>query len=707
MSTVRTRFYVTTPIYYANARPHIGTLYSTVLADVAARWNRAVGREVFFLTGTDEHGQKLAEAAAKAGVAPQTFVDSVVPRFYEVWERYAISYDRFIRTSEYAHKQTVTRWINEAMQRGDIYKGSYEGRYCVPCETFVSADQELCPSCNRGLETVQEENYFFRLSAYQERLLAFYESHPDFIQPRERRNEVIAFVSSGLRDLSISRRTVSWGIPFPGDSEHTVYVWADALLNYLSALGYLRSEQSTAGMMEKFWPADVQVMAKDIVKFHAAYLPAFLMAAGIEPASKLLVHGYILVDNDKMSKSKGNVLDPLTLADTYGVDAIRYYLTRFMHPAHDGNFSFADLENAFNADLANNLGNLLHRVTLLAQKYDAATVVPPTRWSVMSENLRQEAATMAAAYYTHMEEQNAHYALQELFKFSTLVNGYFHERQPWVLAKSDRAAFEETLAATCQSLYLIAHLLAPVMPTKALNILAALGHTLLAPLSEVMSVAWATPCTLIAPREPLFARIEKRDGGESVGGDTEQAGQSRDTDSEKKNSTHTTTQENTPMASVDKTIDAVRSLEASVSEAHRERVEANSGVHSPVIASDGAVAKVIVNEMGPMIGIEDFLKVSMIVGQIIDCNPVEKSEKLYRLTVDLGENAPRTILAGIAQYYTREELIDKKGVFVANLAPRKLCGVVSEGMTLCAKEADGRVVMLSVGHAVPNGTRIS
>lgn len=692
---------MTTPIYYANSRPHIGTLYSTLLADVAARWQRFMGREVSFLTGTDEHGQKIAQAAELAGQAPQQFLDTIVPQFVDMWKLYNISYDRFIRTTEYAHKQTVTRWISEALKRGDIYKGVYEGKYCTPCETFVTDEGALaCPSCGRAIDPVTEENYFFKLSAYQERLLAFYESHPDFIQPKERLNEITTFVAGGLRDLSISRRTVSWGIPFPGVPDQTIYVWADALLNYLSALGYLRSEGATEGMLEKFWPANLQVMAKDIVKFHAVYLPAFLMSAGIEPAQKLFVHGYILVNNDKMSKSKGNAVSPLALSESYGVDAVRYYLTRFMVPTHDGNFSLDDLETAINADLANNLGNLLHRTTMLAHKYEGAETAGRTTWSGASLALKSACGDMITAYTGYMEKHLFSQALGELMKFCSVVNGYFHEQQPWVQAKQNREAFAETIAATCQSLYVIAHLIAPVMPTKSQHILAALGHTVMISAGELAKNSWNVVCSLHIPFEPLFARIEQR-----VAVPGEQASEQNSQQREQSTSL--------PGASSDEANTGSRSenqLNASSQGADKPRKREDAAMSYLETRAAEEVKKALETSETvekTYVTFEDFAKVQLIVGQILDCKPVEKSEKLYSLTVDLGEHGTRHIMAGIAQYYKPEELIEKKGVFVANLPPRKMLGLISEGMTLCAKDTTGNLAMVSVPAAIANGTRVS
>src|SRR3989339_2186100 len=349
------KFYVTTPIYYVTARPHLGSLYSTLLADVAARYHKVAGEKVFFLTGTDEHGQKVAQAAAKAGMQPKEFTDSFIDDYKSVWKKYEIAYDYFIRTTDNQHVQAVQTWLQRLIAQGDIYKGSYKGWYCTPCESFVTEKDSqqteegkalTCPDCSRLTGEVFEECYFFKLSAYQDRLLKFYEEHPNFITPKERMAEVISFVKSGLRDLSISRTTISWGIPFPGDDAHVTYVWADALNNYITAVGY--GDDARADELAKWWPADLQIMGKDIARFHAVYWPAFLMASNLAMPKKLLVHGWIKVADQKMSKSLGNAVDPMQLANDYGVDEIRYYLTRKMAITQDSEFKFDDIEQSVN-----------------------------------------------------------------------------------------------------------------------------------------------------------------------------------------------------------------------------------------------------------------------------------------------------------------------------------------------------------------------
>lgn len=510
------KFYVTTPIYYVNAKPHLGTLYSTVLADIFARYHSLTGAQTFFLTGTDEHGQKIAEKAAELKEQPRAFVDSMIPPFKECFKQYGISYDRFIRTTDADHQKTVETIIKKMLDNGDVYKSVYEGLYCVPCETFVTlsdqqkeAGESMCPIHNRPLTLLQEESYFFRLSMYQDKLLAFFEQNPDFILPKERANEVIAFVKSGLKDLSISRKTVSWGIPFPGDPAHTVYVWGDALTNYLTGVGF-SGDQNVFNTM---WPADVHIMAKDIVRFHAVYWPAFLMSVGLPLPKRLLVHGYILVNSQKMSKSLGNAVDPQHLAETYGVEGIRYYMARQLPVTQDGNFDFQDLEMRLNADLANNLGNLLNRVVTLAINNGFSTVKPPKTWEAHSLALQERAREAIRLFEDGMNDFAIHRALSDLWKFVSEVNAFVHATQPWIVVKTNRELFEEIIAVTLHALEAIGTLLWPVMPEKMGKLLEVLGIRLekgADVITPLKNLAWNKTYTLQPLNQPLFPRIESK-----------------------------------------------------------------------------------------------------------------------------------------------------------------------------------------------------
>ncbi|MBA3954294.1 methionine--tRNA ligase [Candidatus Dependentiae bacterium] len=644
------KFYVTTPIYYVTAKPHLGSLYSTLLADVAARWHKLRGYNTFFLTGTDEHGQKVAEAAAKAGKQPQEFVDSFIDNYKDMWHKYEIEYNEFIRTTDTAHVKAVQEWLKRLQESGAIYKSYYTGYYCTPCETFVTEkdaslqenEQEpVCPSCSRATAAVSEESYFFKLSEYQDKLLKFYKENPDFITPRERFNEVISFVKGGLRDLSISRTTVSWGIPFPEDTKHVTYVWADALNNYITAIGYgnpARQEELTY-----WWPADMQVMGKDIVRFHAVYWPAFLMASGLELPKKLLVHGWIKVNNQKMSKSLGNAVDPQVLLDTYGAEPIRYYLTRHMAITQDAEFSIEDLEQRITSDLANDLGNLLNRMVTLAHKFDAYKVNAPQSWDTKELALRASCYSMLELFALDMQEGYFYRALNSLWKFINDVNGYFHEQEPWKVIKTDRARFEQILSATCHSLEAIGILLSPVLPNKMAELLTSIGVTL-APGNDMVADLTSNPWN----KKFMLHKIDN------------------------------------------------------LFEKHQPEKIATEQQETATPVQPLAVELPAVNS----ITIDDFAKIMLLIGTIEQCEEVAKSDKLYKLQVNFGSYGIRQILSGIRQHFTPEELLNKQSIFVYNLEPRKLMGNESQGMMLLAENAEKKLTRATVEYSVPNGTRL-
>lgn len=476
----KNKFYVTTPIYYVTAKPHLGSLYSTLIADVLARWHKLKGEKTFFLTGTDEHGQKVDQAAQQAGKDPKSFVDSFIPAYQDAWKTYEINYSKFIRTTDRSHMMGAQEFVQLLLDKGDIYKDSYSGWYCTPCETFVTPKemqkdevQPLCISCTRTTVQVAEETYFFKLSAYQDKLLKFYADNPNFIMPKERLAEITSFVESGLKDLSISRTTVQWGIPFPNDSQHTIYVWVEALCNYLTGIGYgLPGGEDTFNV---WWSPDVQVLGKDIIRFHGVYWIALLMAADLPLPKQMLVHGWIKVNEQKMSKSLGNVVDPMVLQKTYGVDPVRYYLMRYIPVNQDGDFSIESLERAIEKDLANDLGNLLNRMLILAEKNGMNTIQPSTIWAESAVDLRDESLNTITDVLNHMEDCMFHMALARLWKFIHQVNVYFHENEPWKLAQSDPKLFEQVLSATCHSLRIIGLLLWSIMPKKMEALLMSLG----------------------------------------------------------------------------------------------------------------------------------------------------------------------------------------------------------------------------------------
>jgi len=463
------KFYVTTPIYYVTAKPHIGSLYSTLLADVAAKYNKLKGKKVFFLTGTDEHGQKIEQAALECGKNPKEFVDSFIDDYKRIWSKYNIDYNYFIRTTDESHIKAVQKWIIRLKEKGDIYKSLYEGYYCTPCETFINdKDNKVCSSCLRDAIYLSEESYFFKLSKYQDRLLYFYKNNPDFITPCERLNEVIKFVESGLKDLSISRSSIKWGIPFPDDEHHITYVWADALNNYITAVGYEQDDKE----FNFWWPADLQVLGKDIIRFHAVYWPAFLMASDLKLPKKLLVHGWIKVNNQKMSKSFSNVVDPEELLSLYHPDEIRYYLIRYMVINHDSEFSKEYLNNRINSDLVNDLGNLINRILVLAKRNNFNII------KLINEDIDQELLkNLKDTVFSISHEMEIEYyfsrALNSLWKFINYLNSYIHKNEPWKI--KDINKLNNVIYNALYGIHHIAILLYPVMPLKSKEILNSLG----------------------------------------------------------------------------------------------------------------------------------------------------------------------------------------------------------------------------------------
>ncbi|MFA6263738.1 MAG: methionine--tRNA ligase [Candidatus Babeliales bacterium] len=639
------KFYITTPIYYPNAKPHIGTLYTTVLADVFARWQKLMRADVFFLTGTDEHGQKIQEAASAQNVQPKAFVDSIIPAFKQAWNRYEIDYNKFIRTTDHEHEKCVQSIFSQFIKQGDVYKSTYTGFYCVGCEAFVSLTGDalkdengayVCLIHKKPLQEQSEEGYFFRLSAYQEALLKFYEEHPDFITPKERLQEVISFVKSGLKDLSISRRRVSWGIPFPGDESYTIYVWADALVNYLSGVGYGQENAQDDAFFAKMWPADVHLMAKDIVRFHAIHWPAFLMALDLPLPKKLVVHGYILMGDQKMSKSLGNALDPEQLADWYGVEAVRYYLMRQMAITQDGRFDLKDLEERIGADLANNMGNLLNRMLTLAANHGLQEVQTPSTLESSSAALKEKCDETFRFYWEEMNKYSVHLALAQAWRFLSEINAYFHAQQPWTLANRNKELFAEVIASTCHSLYAIGLMAWPIMPKKMEELLAAVGHKVDLTIDyerELRENAWNKKFVLSKPSGQLFSKPES----------------------------------------------------------HLEAV---------------AVPPQTVTPVAPEITIDDVAKVQLVVGTIVSCKPVEGSDKLYKLQVECGKFGQRQILSGVAQHLKSEELVGKQGVFILNLKPRKMLGLESQGMMLFAQDDAGTLRPVTVSEAVKDGAGV-
>lgn len=686
MNTQKNKFYVTTPIYYVTAKPHLGSLYSTLLADVTARWNKLLGKKTFFLTGTDEHGQKIAQAAQAAGKEPKEFVDSFIDAYKGLWKEYNLQYDYFIRTTDESHKKAVQDWLQRLLDTGAIYKSFYEGWYCTPCETYVTHEVvageltgPLCPTCNRATVRVAEESYFFKLSEYQDKLLAFYEQNPDFIVPKERANEVISFVKSGLKDLSISRTTITWGIPFPNDEQHVTYVWADALNNYITAIGYGQPAQQKE--FAYWWPADLQILGKDIIRFHAVYWPAFLMASQLPMPKQLLVHGWIKVGEQKMSKSLGNAIDPQVLYETYGVDAIRYYLVRHMSINQDTEFRISDLEQMITSDLANDLGNLLNRMTTLAHKYDVATLVPTKVWSEKSLELRDHLWDVLDDYQKYMDEYSFHLALGHMWKFIAQTNAYFHAHEPWKLAATDKNAFVEVLSATAHSLRAIALMLWPVMPDKMSELLSSLGDTVNLKyehsiLDSLQTDPW-THTFVLKKIDTLFKKPEP-----------------------------VLVDANSPLIPKEASANLREKGHPDVSaEACRARHSLGEG--GTKAEGSAAVSQANLKEKDEtFIDITDFAKVQLMVGTIEQCEEVPKSAKLLKSQVNFGQHGIRQVLSGVKEFFAPADLIGKQGVFVFNLPPRKMMGIESQGMLLFAPDANGKLQLVTIAAPVPNGTQL-
>lgn len=611
------KFYITTPIYYVNDVPHIGHAYTTVAADVLARYKRLQGYKVFFLTGTDEHGQKIEKAARQNNESPQQLADRVVQRFKELWRELNISYDDFIRTTEARHKKAVHALFKKVQEQGDIYKGEYEDWYCIPCETFLTELQLVdgcCPTCGRSVEKLREESYFFKMSKYQKRLLDHLKSTPDFIQPASRYNEIRSFVEGGLRDLSVSRTGFRWGIPVPFDDQHLIYVWFDALTNYLTAIGY----PDHAGI-KKFWPADIHLIGKDILRFHAVYWPAFLMSAKLALPKKIFAHGWWTVEGEKMSKSKGNVVDPREVIGEFGVDAFRYFLLREVPFGLDGDYSREAILNRFNNDLANDLGNLLSRTLTMIQQYANGQIPVPQG---KGGRLKEIATALPDKVETAMNELGFHRALTDIWELVEETNKYIEQCAPWKLAKApaQREKLKSVLYNAAEALRVLSLFLYPFMPRTAEDMATQLG--LNAKLSFTSGALkkegrWGRlkPGLKISSRKALFPRIER--------------------------SSH----------SIQKT-------------------EGGPGL--------GAKEQ---------IGIEDFTRLDLRVGKVLSAEPVPGSEKLLKLTVDIGSEQ-RQIVAGMAKKYLPEALINRKVIVVANLKPARLMGVESQGMILAAGDKE-------------------
>ncbi|WP_457563835.1 methionine--tRNA ligase [Caminibacter pacificus] len=611
-------YYLTTPIYYVNDVPHIGHAYTTIIADTIARYSRLKGIDTFFLTGTDEHGQKIEEAARKRGKSPKEYADEISAKFKELWDEFEISYDKFIRTTDPEHIKGVQKAFLEMYKKGDIYKDYYEGHYCVSCESFVAPSQlvndELCPDCGKPTRIIKEESYFFRLSKYQDKLLDWLKNKKPIL-PEAKANEVIRFVEEGLKDLSITRTSFEWGVKLPpeiNDPKHVVYVWLDALFNYLTALGYGSEDES---LVQKYWPAKLHIVGKDILKFHAVYWPAFLMSIGYELPKKIAAHGWWTRDGEKMSKSKGNVINPKEVADAYGIENFRYFMLREVPFGADGDFSEKALIDRINNDLGNDLGNLLNRIIGMAYKYFGGNVTSKDVEKYFSAELNEAREIVQNLEETYLWKMQIHKFLEELWKVLSIGNKAIDTYKPWELMKNGE---EEKAAAL---IGLIANLLAmvavnlhAVMPKTTQKIAKALGFEINEESFKNIMQGKLLDDFTIEKIPPLFPKIEK------------------------------------PL------------------------------MKKPEVKKE---------EPQNIITIDEFFKVELKVGKVVVAEEVKKSKKLLRLEVDLGEEKPRQIVAGIKEYYKPEDLVDTYVCVVSNLKPAKLMGMVSEGMLLAAKDDEG------------------